>query len=118
MLTVGRDDLVIGGQAEPGEDDVAAVRRRGRQRKALDGNADGGGELRPDLVAQCERSLEVGWAAAALLEVSALLCGHRLDRRQRERPVRARVQVREALEDRELGARLVNGHSIVVSTGA
>ncbi len=118
MLTVGRDDLVIGGQAEPGEDDVAAVRRRGRQGEGLNGDADRGGEFRPDLVAQRERPLEVGRAAAALLEVDPLLGGHRLDRRARERPVRARVQVREGLEDRELGARLVEGHSIVASTGA
>ena len=41
-------------------------------------------------------------AAAAALEVEALLLGHRLGGRAGERPVRARVQVRVALEDREL----------------
>ena len=118
MLAVGRDDLVVRGQAEPRQDDVAAVRGRGRERHVLGRHADEGRELLPHGRPQLERTLEVRRPAAAVLEIGLLLGGHRLDRRAGERPVRARVQVGEPLEDGELRASLLEGHSNLVSTGA
>ena len=66
---------------------------------------------------QGEHFFEVSLTAAALLEVTTVELRHRLDRRARERAVRAGVQVRVALEDRELSSGLLEGHATRASTG-
>ena len=109
MLDVARHDLVVRPEVEPGEDDVAAVGRRSRQRDLRRLHREQRGELRAHHVAQLERAREVRLAAATLRGVDELLGDDRLDGRPRERPVRARVQVREPVEDREGGADLFEG---------
>src|SRR5262245_39069048 len=79
---------------------------------------DGRGQLGTHPVAQLERALEVGGAATSELEVGTLLPGHRLGSRPRQRPVRARVHIRDAFEHGELRSGLLECHSIVTSTGA
>ena len=118
MLAVGGQHFVLRGQTEAGEDDVAPVRGRGRQREVRFGHADHGRELRPDSLAQLDRAREVVRPAPASLEIGFVALRHRGDRRGRQRAVRARVQVGEALEHGELPAGFVDGHSIVTSTGA
>jgi hypothetical protein len=118
MLAVGRDDLVLGAEPKAGEDDVAAVRRRGRQREVPLGHADCVRQLCPYPVAQLEGASEVVGPAAAVFEVRPVLRDHRLNGQAGERAVRARVQVGVALEDGELRAGFLDGHSIVTSTGA
>ena len=70
------------------------------------------------VLAQLEHLLEVLGTESAFAEVALGLRDERIDRRLRERPVRARVQVREPLEHRELRTCLLVGHPTVSSTGA
>ena len=51
VLDVGRDDLVLGAEIESGEDDVARVRRRVRQRDVLHLGPDQRGNLRARAIA-------------------------------------------------------------------
>ena len=57
-------------------------------------------------------------AALPCVEVALEPLLHRLDRRPRQRPERARVQIREALEHREGGAGLLDVHVTRTSSGA
>src|SRR4051794_5321735 len=118
MLDVGGDDLVRGGQVEPGEDDIASVRGRADEGNVLGRELEQAGERLAGALAQGEDLLEVGLSAAALLEIALVPFRHRFDCRARERAVRAGVQVRVALEDRELGSSLLEGHVTLASTGA
>ena len=105
VLEVGRDDLVLLGEPEPGESD--ALRR----------HLEHAGHGHARLLAQGQSLLEVSLPASALLEVPPVPLRHRLDRRPRERPVRAGVQVGIAFEDRKLGPRFFERHAAVASTG-
>ena len=117
VLDVGRDDLVLLGEPEPGENDVARVRRRGDESDALRRHLEHAGHGHARLLAQGQSLLEVSLPASALLEVPPVPLRHRLDRRPRERPVRAGVQVGIAFEDRKLGPRFFERHAAVASTG-
>ena len=110
MLDVARHDLVLRAELEPRQDDVAPVRRRAGEGDLLrlDGQ-ERGASLARTSSRMAERAGEVRLAAAALRQVDELLREHRLDRRPRERSVRACVQVREVVEYRESGACLVEG---------
>ena len=117
VLRVGRDDLVVGPQAEPGEHDVAAVRRRVRERHVLRRRGE---KLRDEPAKRRARRLhllDVLLAAAAELDVVAELLRDDFRRRPRERAERSRVEVRDALEDRKQRARFVERHATTRSTG-
>ncbi len=104
MLGVGRDDLVALSDAEPVEDDVAALRRRSCQGdRALRGSEEAG-ERRPEILAAGEHRIEVLATRAPLFQVAGERCLHRLDSSPRQRPVRARIEVGGPLEDRKPGA--------------
>ena len=118
VLLVGRHDLVARREAEPGDDDLAAARRRVGERDLLRRRADDLREAGAHLLAQPGELLDVRHPAAALLEIAREPRLRRLDRRARQRPVRAGVEVRLALEHRELGAGLLEGHPTTASTGA
>ncbi len=104
MLLVGRDDLVRRRQPKPGDDDLAAARRRVGERDLLGRGADDGSEALAHLVAEPGELVDVRHPAAAALEIAREPRLRRLDRRARQRPVRASVEVRGVLEDRELSA--------------
>ena len=118
MLAVGRDDLVVGPEVEPGQDDVAALGRRGRERDVRGIDVHHAGERRACLPAQREHLVDVGLAAAAPLEVGVVAGFHRLDRRARNGAHRAGVQVRDPFEGGELRAGFVEIHCRDRSTGA
>src|SRR4029453_17313469 len=111
------DDLVALGQPEPGEHDVAGVRRRADERDVLGRRLQHRGERLARTLPKRQHLLEVRLAAAAVLEVAAVPFRNCLHRHARERAVCAGVQVGEALEDRELRPRLLEDHPIVASTG-
>ena len=114
VLAVARHDLVLRSEIEPGEHDVAAVRRRPRQRDLRRLDAEQRRELGPHLVSHAERPREVRLSPTPLRNVDEFLGDHRLSGDARERAVRARVQVRVLLEDREGGADLLEtGHGLV-----
>ena len=104
MLDVGGHDLVLGPEAEAGEHDVAGVRGRGRER-----------DVAPAATPSSRRELRAHLRRAGRARASKYAAPPRPCSRSRrscsaiastvargERPVRARVQVRVALEDREL----------------
>ena len=114
VLDIARHDLVVRSEIEPGEHDVAAVRRRPRQRDLGRLDAEQRRELGPHLVSHAERPREVRLSPTPLRNVDEFLGDHRLSGDARERAVRARVQVRVLLEDREGSADLLEaGHSLV-----
>ena len=117
MLDVGRDDLVVRPKPEAAQDDVAALRCRARQRDVFDRHVDERSQSGAQTPAELCHVEKLRDAPAAGLE----LCGeprrHRGGRPLRQRPDRARVEVREALEHGELGANLVERHVILTSTG-
>ena len=120
VLLVRRHDLVVRAEAEPGEDDVAAVRGRRRQRDVLGRHA---GSAPPACRARARAALAcprvVPGPGAALGEVDERLRDHRLGGRPGERPVRAGVEVGDALEDGERRPGFLEGHEETVSsTGA
>ena len=78
VLRVGRDDLVALPEAEPVQDDVAALRRRGRERDALDGHADQLRVLLAHAGAVLEVLVEGGAVEATLHECALLLRGDRV----------------------------------------
>ena len=82
------------------------------------GGAEDGGEAGADALPLLEDLLDVRRAAAALGQVALEPRPGCLDRGSRQRPDRAGVEVRVALEHRELRACLVERHSTTASTGA
>ena len=118
VLDVRRDHLVLGSEIEAREDDVAGVRRRRRERDELGLDADDARERFPGPRAPGVDRLVVRLPAAPVDELALGLRNDRLHRRARERPVRARVQVRDPFENRKRRARLLERHWIVSSTGA
>ena len=110
-VLVGRgDDLVVGLQAEAGEDDVAPVGGRSRDRHLVDVDPDELGELGAQLLARLEQSHELGEGAAPFLETALLRGLHRVDRPACERPDAPGLQIGIAIEHRELGACLLERH--------
>ena len=81
VLVGRRDDLVLGREAEPCEDDVAAVGRRRRQCDLLGLAADQLGEPCTELGAQREDPFDVLAAGPSFGEVPLLLHPHRVRRR-------------------------------------
>ena len=69
-------------------------------------------------LAELEHTLEVLRAGPAFLEVALFLRDERIDSRPRKRSIRARIQIRLALENRELRPGLFVRHPTVSSTGA
>ena len=118
VLVGRRDDLVLRPEPEPGEDDVATVRRRGGERDLLRLGSDDRGQRLSQLRSPLERPVEPGLAGPPLGEVACLFGLHRIDRRSRERPERSRVQIGRSLEHREERACLLDGHPTLASTGA
>ena len=118
VLGIGRHDLVIRPDAEPAENDVAALGRRGGQRDLL-GRRDQEARKRcAKLLPLGQHLLEVRAARAPVLELPPLDRLHRLDARARQGPERAGVQVGKALEHREA---LPDGYEVdatTASTGA
>ena len=90
-----------GPDAQAVQDDVAPLRRGGRERDGLRRRPEEAGERRTDLVATGEHRLEVPLTGATLLEVAGERGPHRLHGPARERPVRARVEIGEPVEDGE-----------------
>ena len=118
MLVRRRHDLVARLEIEPRENDVAAVRRRHRERDLIRLGGDECCDLRAQLPTQREHPLEVRTVDPPALEVVGQRCGDRLHHPARERPERAGVEVRHALEDGEHGTGLVERQPILSSTGA
>ena len=110
VLVGRRDDLVAFAELEPGEHDVAAVRRRRRQRDSLCAYTDELGDPRTKLLSISEDTLEPRQAAPSFAERPLFFGLHRRERRARERADAPGLQVREPLEHRELGARLLERH--------
>src|SRR5438105_14453698 len=102
MLHVGGDDLVVFTELEPRKDDVAGIGRRADERDALRRGLQHPGERAARLLAEIQNGFEVRLTAAAELEVAAVPLVDRGDGLPRQRPVRARVEVRESPEAREL----------------
>src|SRR4051812_16802094 len=117
MLRVRRHDLVLRSEAEAGEDDVAAVGGRARQRDAVGPRSDQRRELLADPRPEREHALEVLPSAASALVVPARALVHGPNGCARERPERAGVEIREALEHRELGAYLLRRHGAPPARG-
>ena len=65
-----------------------------------------------------DHPLEERQATAPFLQLSAELALHRLEHRDRQRPHRAGVQVRDSLERREQRTGFLERHLISTSTGA
>ena len=117
VLDVGGDDLVLGGEAETGENDVARVCGRADERDVLGSDLEHAGQRLAGALAEGEYLLEIRFPAAAQLEVPAVELRHRLDRRAGKRTIRAGVQVRVALEDGKLGSGFVDRQATLASTG-
>src|SRR4029079_10052376 len=115
VLRVGSDDLVLGRQAETAENDVARFLCLAHECAVIRSALEDAGTRLTGALPQGEYLLEVRLAAAPPLEIAPVEVRHRLDSRSRQRPVRAGVQVRIALEDRELGASLREGHATLAS---
>ena len=118
VLVGRRHDLVLGREAEPGENDVAAVGRRGSERDALGTDADERAQLGARLLAQRQHTLEPLLAETAQLEIAPPLRRHRVSGFAGERPERAGVEIGDAVEHRESGAGLLEAHPTRISTGA
>ena len=117
MLGVRRHDLVAPAHAESGEDDVAAVRRRAREREVRRRRTDCSRDFLPHAFAQREHALDPRLSAASELVIEPVAFGHRRDRRARERPQSPRVQIREAFKDGKLRTHLGPRHVSSRSTG-
>src|SRR6478672_3133761 len=118
MLLVCHHDLVIRTEAEAGEHDRAAARGRIGKCNVQRIDVEHGCEARPRLFAEREAPLEPLLPAPPVLEIVSRLVDHRVGRRTRDRPVRARVEIRVALEHGELRAGFLEGHPTWSSTGA
>ena len=111
VLLVAGEDLVAAAEVERGEDAHDALARRGRQR---DVGGRGGDALRvcgAQAVEQLVVVLEVRAAGTAVRDEPVELAAGRVDRHARNRAARARVQVREAVEDGKGGAQLIWSHA-------
>src|SRR5262249_35547926 len=115
---VGRHDLVRRGETKAGDDDLTTARRRIRERNLLRRRIDNVGKAGAHLLAQARELLDVRHPASSLREIAREPGLRRLDRRARQRPARAGVEVRLVREYRELGAGLLEGHPTTASTGA
>src|SRR5581483_5184182 len=118
VLLVGRDHLVVGREPEARKDGHAATTRRLDERDRAWSDVEHSREPRARLVAQRDHPLVVRGPSPPALEVGARLLDDSLRGRPCERAVRARVQIREALEHRELRPRFLEVHPTVASTGA
>ena len=118
VLLAGDDDLVFRPDAEAGEHDVAAVRRRARERDVLGIDPHELGESCAHVGPDLQQAVEVRLPDAAVLEVCPQLLCHRVGCRAGKRPERARVQVRDVLEHGEERTGLRRRHPTVTSTGA
>ena len=105
MLDVGRHDLVARAKRETVQDDVARLGRRAHERDVLGLDADHGRQPVAHLGAQSEELVEDRRVDSPLLERAALLARHHVGDAAGERPERAGVEIRVALEDRELRSR-------------
>ena len=85
MLVRRRHHLVRGTEVEPGEDDVAAVGGRRRQRDVLDVDVYERGNLAAKLLAEREDPLKLRDASSPVAEPALLLLVHRVDRCTGER---------------------------------
>ena len=93
-MLVGRgDDLVARTELEPGEDDVASVRRARGEGDVEWIGRDERADPRPHLLAQIHRAGEVRHAAATLGDVPVELASHGVEGRCRDRAERPRIQV-------------------------
>ncbi len=92
---------------------AAAPARRLRESDVLRVDVEDGGEPAPRLVTQREDALDPARAAPSVPRLAFELLHHRGRRRRGDRPVRARVEIRVALEHRELRACLLERHPTV-----
>src|ERR1700675_2736650 len=94
MLDVGGDDLVVGGQAEPGENNVARIRGRADESDVLRSDLKDAGQLLAGAVPQRKNLVEVRLPEAALLEVALVPFRDRLARPGSSPPRPSYVAVR------------------------
>ena len=114
VLLVGRDDLVLGAEAEPGEHDRAAARRRVGERDVLGSTPSTAASPRARLSRSSSISLEVRPCRSGPRSDRARACAVIASTVARASgPVRARVEVRVALEHGELRACLLERHPTV-----
>src|SRR5512133_3374563 len=117
MFDVGGHDFVLPGEAQTGEHDVARIRGRADERNVLRSDLEHSGQRLSGALAQGKYLFEVRLPAATPFEVAAVELSHSSDGRAGERAVCARVQVRIALEDGELGSSLLERQATLASTG-
>ena len=119
VLDVRRDDLVERTETKAGDDRVAPLRRRGRERDRAVGRCpDEFGERPAHPLAQVSQLLPVGGPGAALVERAPVQLCHHVGSAARERPEGPRVQVRDVGEDGELGTDGAKIYATTASTGA
>ncbi len=111
VLVGGRHDLVLRTEAEPAQDDPAAVGRRRRQRDRLGPRPDERAERGAEVLPERERLLEVRLTRPPPDEVPLDTRLQRLRNRSRERPEGAGVEVGDRLQHREQRPRLRERHS-------
>ena len=116
VLVRGRDQLVIRPQLEPGQDEIASVGRRSRERNLLRVDADEAGELGAELRAEREDALDVVEPDPAVGEISLLLGAHGLRRCAGQRAGASRLEVRHAFEHGKLRAGLLERHARILPT--
>src|SRR5205823_5426521 len=118
MLLIGCDDLVLRAELESGEHDLAPARRRIGEGDELRGGSQDCCDPAADSLSHLPDLLDPGRPAAALRKIALEPSPRSVDGRLRQRPVRACVEVREALQDGKLRPRLLERHSTTASTGA
>src|SRR5260370_7537656 len=101
MLGVGRHHLVVGPQAEAGDDYVAALGGRSCRGLAADGDADKRRQPSAKADAQGEDRQKCAGGAATRLEPLRLLGPHRLHGGHSERADGARIEVNEFSQSRK-----------------
>ena len=106
VLVVGGDDLVARADVHPGQDAAEPVARARRDRDVVLLGADQGRVARAQVVRERVPALEVR-PQAALADRRVELPPRQLDGGAGDRPVRARVEVRDPFEDGEL---VTEGH--------
>ena len=111
VLVGRRDQLVFGAEPETCKHDVAAVRRRRRQRDVLGAHPHERRKLGPQLLAHLEETHEPRVAPTPFADADLVLLAHRVDRRASERADAPRLEVGVALEHRELRACLLVRHA-------
>src|SRR5256885_16838951 len=98
MLRIRRHDLVARPEAEPGEDDVATIRRRPGQGDVVRARPDQLGDLRSDAAPDRKHVVEPGPARTAALLVEARPPPHPAERAARQGAARACIQTAEHAE--------------------